>query len=37
MMYVNPFWCGVVMTLFSEMVGILVVSLYAYWRSKNGK
>jgi hypothetical protein len=34
MMYVNPFFFGVGLTLFTEMLVIVAVGLYSTWRNK---
>ena len=33
-MYVNPFWYGVVATLFAEMAAMFIASVIIIWRTK---
>ena len=33
-MYVNPFWAGVVTTIFAELVTLFIASLVIIWRAK---
>jgi hypothetical protein len=33
-MYVNPFWAGVVATIFAELATMFIASIVIIWRAK---
>jgi hypothetical protein len=33
-MYVNPFWAGVVTTIFAELATMFIASVVIIWRAK---
>lgn len=34
-MYINPFWCGVIATILTELIGIIGYSIYLNVKEKN--
>lgn len=34
-MYINPFWCGVIATMLTELVAIIIYAIYLENKKKN--
>lgn len=34
-MYINPFWCGVIVTILTELTGIIGYAIYLNIKEKN--
>lgn len=34
-MYINPFWCGVISTILTELAGIIGYAIYLNIKEKN--